>query len=354
MAQHKPFDIESFLNEYKIDNKVSNNDWLSVSRCPFCQRRGKSGVNPQRTWFRCFSPKCDGSGSLVKFVSHVAGITTKEAAVLIFGNESSAEYLKRLQSKDSESDHTSFVLNMLGGKVDKHQPERRRESHLGIVLPKSIRKIDLDEDREAVEYLAGRGVTEEMIETLDIRHWDDGDGRVVFPVTTCGILEGYVGRDYTGESDKKVKNSTGDFKSASVSAVWNYDNVVDSDELIICEGIFSAIKCGIDRSVALLGKTATASQIDLLAELGPKTVYVCLDVDAIEDAEKLAAKLSTRFSDVRIVRLPENTDEAGGFLDAGDYTEDEMDGYISETMPTSKGMADGGLSALSILGKLIR
>lgn len=126
-------------------------------------------------------------------------------------------------------------------------------------------------------------------------------GRVIFPVVVNKSMVGYVARDFLNRTKvPKVLNSVGPLSS---EAVWNYDNVKRSSELVICEGVFDAINCGIDRSIALLGKnfSSSAAKINLIKRLNPSVIYIYLDYGAEIDALELAEMLSTKFSKIYIV-----------------------------------------------------
>jgi uncharacterized protein (DUF983 family) len=189
--------------------------------------------------------------------------------------------------------------------------------------------------------------------------------RAIFPVIVRGALYGWVARDITGQARQKVLNSTGDFRRQSV---WNHDNVRGSEEIVICEGVVSALKCGVHRAIATLGKYVSPDQIMAIKALRPKRVYICLDVDAVETAKALYFQVAGLFPEVYVVRLPpvlsircpecgkkmrfdehgersascanghkfvgealESLAEKSDYLDAGDYTEAEMEAFIRES-----------------------
>ena len=87
--------------------------------------------------------------------------------------------------------------------------------------------------------------------------------RIFFPVKYNGELKGFVARDFSNKVDPAFKalNSVGQFRA---KYVWNFDNVKDSDVIVLCEGITDAIKCGINRAIAFFGAAATEDQLDLI------------------------------------------------------------------------------------------
>jgi hypothetical protein len=202
-------------------------------------------------------------------------------------------------------------------------------------------------------------------------------GRVVFTVRISGLVFGWVARNFRkppGEGQFKpikVLNSPGPFK---YFCLWNFDRVVNAKEIVVCEGIVSAVKCGIDRGVATLGKMVTDEQLRLLRKTKAETIIICLDVDAQAEAFKLKRRLLASFKSVYNVKLPpvkliscpscgisHEVDvsvkldkivctcgsEVSGqplyallmqadYKDAGDYSPPEMDYFIAEAKKTDQ------------------
>lgn len=211
--------------------------------------------------------------------------------------------------------------------------------------------------------------------------------RVIFTVRRDGLLYGWVARSFaTPAKDAKTRhlkvlNSPGEFK---YFCIWNLDQVREQSEIVICEGIVSAIKCGINRSVATLGKAITDEQIRQLKKTKAEKVYICLDVDAYEDMVKVKRSLLGAFEKVYRVKLPavkvhdcprcgmgrdinwnelaELTCQCGTtftadqlreinnktpFKDAGDYSEEEMQVFINSATEEDQ---DSFLFADSVFG----
>lgn len=131
--------------------------------------------------------------------------------------------------------------------------------------------------------------------------------RVVFPVKILGKIVGYIGRDITGKQKQfKVLNSSG-FSSSKF--LWNLDNVMDAEYHVISEGIFSANSCGINNSVAILGKNVSSDgelldKFKLLSLGKAKKVYIYLDVGTKKETFELAEGLSMVYEEVRVVIPP--------------------------------------------------
>jgi endogenous inhibitor of DNA gyrase (YacG/DUF329 family) len=244
--------------------------------------------------------------------------------------------------------------------------EAEREKIVSVIYDVFRAKVDVT-DETVGPFLRKRGLPPTLLESVtDAIVSVKYRSRVVFIVRSGGAAFGWVARDYTGQSSLKVMNSRGPFK---YFCAWNFDQAQGSSEIVVCEGIVSAVKCGIHRSVATLGKLVTDEQVQLLKKSGARTAYVCLDVDAQKEAQELKRRLLPHFKNVYNVSLPpvrllkcpacgkkgewlEGEAAASDFAcpcghemsgqplmaalaksdykDSGDYTIEEMSGFIAE------------------------
>ena len=90
--------------------------------------------------------------------------------------------------------------------------------------------------------------------------------------------------------------------------VFNLDTAARTDYIFIQEGVFDAVACG-PSGVAILGKSLTAYQSELLAKVRKK-IIVCLDPDAKEEAKKLYWHLKTTHGSlVSLFKYPDSWPE---------------------------------------------
>lgn len=100
--------------------------------------------------------------------------------------------------------------------------------------------------------------------------------------------------------------------------IFNLDKAIEHDEVIITEGVTSAMAAG-RNAVATFGKYATDHQVQKLAERCFSMYTVALDGDAITEAIDLAKRLHERGCPVRIAVLPYKHDPAS--LSSNEFTE---------------------------------
>lgn len=128
-------------------------------------------------------------------------------------------------------------------------------------------------------------------------------GRVIFPAMINDKIIGYVARDYTGESSLKVINSSGNITS---DALLNFDLVKRSKTIILNEGVFDSVSCGVERAIPLLGKNINPNspKLQLLKELSPERFVIYLDPGAYSSVQQLAKFLSSYDHNVYVVMVP--------------------------------------------------
>jgi hypothetical protein len=183
----------------------------------------------------------------------------------------------------------------------------------GHVLPLT----DLPLDSPAVTFLQERDFdVQELAEVWGVGLCTTAtepilEGRIYIPVHMNGKLVGWQGR-WPGEVDwkttgiSKYHNMKGMPKNA---ILYNFDLARQQPLVVICEGVTDVWRIG-KPGVALLGKTASAQQLHLLATAwAGKPIVILLDADAAAEAEELSRKLRPHVkSQLVVARLPEGAD----------------------------------------------
>ena len=212
----------------------------------------------------------------------------------------------------------------------------------------------------AYNYLVSRGLTPEIIYRLGIcegisrfgekfningvEHVGrDYSGRIMIPsIRKDGLISFYLGRDYTGTKSNKYINPPKEIGVASED-VWSLD-ILDTNSVIICEGVFSAIAVnnalGKLTACATYGKSIAqrssedkvrvTSQGEKLLNKNFETYIMFYDKDALADAYKNGKYLYDRGARVRIVKIPD--DMYGPKADANDMTREEIIRLILDSL----------------------
>lgn len=137
-----------------------------------------------------------------------------------------------------------------------------------------------------------RGLSTHMIR--DLRpHTGPVASYCYFPLYMLGQSQPcyFVGRSFLQHSKRKYLNpATGTFPVTKSEVLWGLHRIKPrQDEVILCEGIFDAVWDR--RRVALLGKTLSRQQLEILKQIRPRKVSVMLDGEATREAARIAETL---------------------------------------------------------------
>lgn len=326
----------------------SNND--IIYRCPVCEGEQGSGhlyVDYDKNYWHCF--KCGIGGRRL------------ESLLKLLHIDVSYDYEKLYSEHDKSLDD---ILDM---------KKKKKESPL----------VDYSNDLEtltsyynlhtkplsqvAYDYLLRRGLTPPQIVNFQIREGvnrfgekftingidyigRDYSGRIMVPSRRKdGLISFYVGRDYIGDKSAKYLNAPKELASASED-VWNLD-MVESDSVIICEGVMTAIAASPFKlnAVATYGKSIAqrsstegvrvTSQGEKLLAKNFKNYFIVYDADAHDEAIKSCKYLYERGANVYIVLI--DPEKYGSHADIADIGYEEFKKLLVSSIHYN-----GGLSLL--------
>lgn len=268
-------------NSYKISN-----DKELITDCPNCHKPGHFYINIKSKKYICF--KCNFRGGI---------------------EDDRPENVVDVKSK---------LLDVVNYISDAFNPNI-------IIEPKwydLFETIDALYAPEALDYLKGRKLSEELISYYNIRY-SFKLGRIIIPniFTDDYKTDMFVARDITGKSKMKYLNPT---NSHSKSSIFNLHRVKGSfEDVIISEGVLSAISSGLN-GVATYGKSVSKEQIDTLCSCNFRRYYISAESDAIDFAVHLADRIRNKGKDVYLIELPEGKD-------ANDMEQEEFLSLVGRT-----------------------
>jgi DNA primase len=172
--------------------------------------------------------------------------------------------------------------------------------------------------QQAMNYLKGRGITDEIIEKYNIGFCDTGThgGRIVIPsYDVDGELNYYIARSWSPYSKAKYKNP----QAEKDKIIFN-ENLVDWEkDLYICEGAFDSVF--LPNSIPMLGKYMSEKLFNTIYEKAKGDVIIVLDPDAWQNAVKLYHELNggELYGRVKMVKLPGDNDVADLKGEINDY-----------------------------------
>ena len=307
-------------------------------RCPFHEERTPSfSVNPTEKLYYCFG--CGAGGNLFGFV--------QEKESLDFAG--AVEYLADRYGIALEYEETSA----------RGDAERRRKERLRALLEQATAYYervltDAKAAAEAREYLAGRGLGEEVCrqyrlgfslpgwdklrdaararkftdqDLLDAglvvpgkqgRPYDRFRGRVMFPLADDrGRTLGFGARTM-GDEKPKYLNSPETPLYHKSEAVFGLHaakaSAAREDRVYVVEGytdVLALVQAGVHNVVASMGTALTEQQLGRLARV-TRNLYLCFDADAAGiGAMSRALKLGRKMGlSLHVVRVPDGLDPA--------------------------------------------
>ena len=274
--------ISEFLGEPK---KVYENTSQVSWNCPVCDEGGNKGnleVNIEKSVFHCWScGDYEGThGSLGKLFDK-------------FGNKKQKKLYQVLKPET--------IIKRERKKKTLKLPDRFTQfKDSSKVYP--IR-------RQAMNYLNGRGITDDMIERYGIGFCDNGDhaGRIVIPsYNKKGELNYYIARSWDPMSRAKYKNP-----EAEKDKIIFWENLIDwNKDIFLVEGAFDGLF--LDNVIPMLGKHMSELLFETIYMNAKSNIIICLDADAWQNAVKLYHELNggELWGRIKLVKLPDNKDIA--------------------------------------------
>lgn len=266
-----------------------------------------------------FCHRCQSVTTIQALIRYYTGVSWNEADNIVKGR--GVHKVKNLKRR-FETLKTSKELNT---------------SPSEIVLPPEF--IPFSSGSYTFPYLDKRGISYEIAQNLGMGFCPEGKwkNRLIIPVYQDLELKGFLGRSIFDPPSsfsaigqkvwarfnnyKKILNPKG-FSASRL--IYNYDKI--EEKIIITEGVFDAIRV-YPYGVALFGKHMSKQQQALILRKRPKKVYVMLDSDAVQDAQKISSMLASMGLNVYCVELP--------YGDPGSLPKDQIAFYLKKAIQVS-------------------
>ena len=305
------FNIERFLRinniEYRTNGKNVSKGEYSIC-CPFCgEAKFHFGINPNKGLYHCWI--CGEKGNLPKLVSKLLRISYIESKEII---NPTSELKKVLEERNKIIEESIFIQNK------------------DFKLPLHTYRFDYNTTNRwqeiALEFLRQKyDLSWDDIEKADLHYCVYGryKNSIIIPFFLNNKMVNFISRSWDKNAKKRYDNCPNEESLVNIKKmVYNYNNVVGKQKIIVVEGCFDAIKTGLHRTIALCGTEITQEQINILVGLKAKELIILFDNDphlktTNKKAQDLANYLSP-FCKTKVVKLPHGKDP-------GDMSRDEID-----------------------------
>ncbi|MFJ7679309.1 DNA primase [Peribacillus sp. NPDC097198] len=349
-------DIVDLIGEY-VQLKKQGRNYFGL--CPFHGENSPSfSVSTEKQIFHCFG--CGAGGNIFTFLMDIEGYNFVESAKVL------AE--KGNIPLDVEINKDSQRSNMPAGSqqmLEAHDLLRKFYHHL---------LVNTKEGQEALEYLLNRGFTEETIEKFQIGYsldsWDfvskfllkrgfppefmeqagliiyrEKDesyfdrfrNRVMFPIMDHqGNTIAFSGRAM-GDDEPKYLNSPETPIFNKSKTLYNFHqarpHIRKKEQVVIFEGFadcISAVRAGVENSVATMGTALTDQHIQLLKR-NTDQVLICYDSDSagLNAANRAVNMLQETDFTVKVALMPDNMDPDDYIKEFGEKS------FVSEVIGAS-------------------
>ena len=281
--------FEQILDRYGVKTRGAGAKRMVL--CPFHpDRKPSCSIHLERKVFYCFG--CGAKGSVLDFVAMMENLSIRDAAERI--------------------DDICRIWH------DRAVPQRQRATQDGRDEDLSDRplrplpfRLTLDPSHP---YLAGRGVTPELVATFGLGYCSHGTmkGRVCIPIhDEHGVLVAYAGRWPGDDIPEDVPKYDLPHGFPKRRVLFGLHRVAGAEHLVIVEGYWSVFRLhaiGIP-AVALMGRTLFPEQEALLLQSGVRMLTLLLDGDGPGRAatEQILPRLAESFF-VRKVSLPDEAE----------------------------------------------
>ena len=310
-----------------------------VGLCPFHEERTPSfSVSAEHKVYYCFG--CEASGDAIGFVREAEALDFREAVELL-----AERYGVRLELEHEDP---------------RAEDRRRQRERLLALLERSARFYaaylwEAEEGRGARDYLAGRGLSEQVLRDFGIGFspaaWDrlvtraasegftDAEllaaglgqrskqgglidrfrGRIMFPLTDHrGRVLGFGARALLESERPKYLNTSESELYHKGRQLFGLDRAraaaAKAGRVVVVEGytdVLALHQAGVREAVAIMGTALTKEQ---LAELGRTAPAVCLALDPDRSGQaamsRAAREAQARDLDLTVVELPAGRDPA--------------------------------------------
>lgn len=294
-------DFRAILAHYGIKPGRTRKDGDTVIPCPFHDDREPScSISAPKRSFHCFG--CEAKGNVLEFVADMEGLDRKT------GLRAAAEKLAAicgiaLSARNEPTEAARMPKKERGtAKQGVRPPARPGGPPTRVQRPEGpssaasmerneLRPFGLKFVNHDHPYLLARGFDPKAAAELELGHYTGKGlmrGRIVIAIhdwwpdeTEPSRLVGFVGRwpsDDVPEDELRWKFPEGFRKSA---VLYNLNRVAGRKHLYVVEGFFDALRLyrlGFP-AVALMGRSISEEQIELLVQSGCRYTTVLLDGD---------------------------------------------------------------------------
>lgn len=305
------FDVLRFFNDHKIGYQPTSVDNRQVKvDCPRCGGVNKVWVTIQSEHYFCHKCKWSPREAEELIGAFVGG---RREADRVFHKYDVAGNLDNFEAFLQER---LIDAPVRGGIFGERRSQRLLQQPDVVKLPDGFFPLNHPRAQKMARYVKGRNFSVDHLVKKGFGGcaWGKMYGYLIMPVYHQRELVFWQGREALGR--KKMLRYRTPRGCSSNNCVYNIEEASKYDEVVICEGLFSALRTGPD-AVAVFGNKVGRNQIEILRRHGVRNIVLCFDPDSWQIPESLRKKgisqkppiynttlrLLDRFDRVKLVQL---------------------------------------------------
>lgn len=284
----EPHVLAGFLRDVGLNPRQNSVSY--IFDCPRCGKSKKLYIRKRDGRFVCWFCRTSEEGFEGRAeyaLAEILQISAKSIAAKLYLQEEMPEGV--------------FLDYSIEDWFDNDEEEEEAEGLRVLQWPLDYYPLDHPHAARGVKYLVEeRGIPIDIAMEYGIRY-APAHRRVVFPVQSTGALYGWqerlvVPHRFWSEKDEVWKEVAKALSSKEIPrdrVLMFADRLRGSDHAVVCEGPIDGLKahlCG--GNVVTMGKGVSIRQMRLIRNSGIHKVYLALDPDAGDEAERLALEFS--------------------------------------------------------------
>ena len=273
---HRYFEIKLQAFDYR-------HSWMK-SRCPYCGKELKFGINLSMNRCNCF--RCGEHPSPINLVMYLEKVDTYAEVIRILSKEEFTGYTFKEE-----------VVEL--------------KSHKDLYLPDGFKLLNQGTStlaKSARAYVRGRGFDPEELSKAG---WGYGTkdkyfGYLIIPFHENGSLVYFNARAFLSNGPRYNNPDQSDSGLGKSFIIYNKDALYMYKSVFICEGAINAQTMG-ERGIASGGKAISRYQVNEIIKSPVERVTILFDSDAKDKAIDLGLKL-VQYKKVRVVLFKDSRD----------------------------------------------
>ena len=299
-------DVEKLLNHYNFKEITVNGDIIRAC-CKIHDGNNPTAfvINKNTGLWYCHTGDC-GGGDIFTLVQRMENITGFQTTVQWISNFFNID-IKNLLIIENKSKYDKELREFISIVKNKKKKEFKE-----YTIPEQIKEVTKYRNfkLETLQHFKLGYVDEITLEKRKKNGVYKLHNRLVFPVIFNKIQIGIILRRIKSNDYPKWSNQPAHLETRNI--LYNYDNVVNSHYIVICEGItdvWAFYELNIP-AVCIFGSHITKEQYKLLLQTGADLIFAYDGDDAGYSATQKAIKMFKNKANIQVIYFNKGTDPA--------------------------------------------